>query len=419
MATTVNPLAAEVAALREYAPEIRDDPYRIYRRMRDEAPVYVDGSDVWLTRFEDVESGFLDTEQLSSRRLRGVRYKTLWQRLSAHGRALLDEMVDDESLLMGRQDGDDHRRLRGLAHQALTPRRVAALEPRIQQITDGLLDRFVAEGQSDLVANVAYQLPLIVIDELFGVPPAEQQLIRELAAATAAQRYYDADSGDAEQLIARAHERHQAFRHYVETLIERARTEGTDSTLVVALLAAEQAGDRLSDEEIFSMISNILFAGHETTAKLIGNGVYSLLKHPEQWALLCDDPALVPQAVEEVLRYEPVVQMMDRLAPDSFELQGVTIPAGSSVRLCIGSANRDPRQFEDPDRFDITRTPERTLSFGIGPHFCIGNALARLEARTFFTTFVERFPRAQLDPERPAAWAVRLHRGLSTLHVQV
>jgi cytochrome P450 len=413
-------LDEEVAALATFTrPEVRADPYRVYRRMREEAPVYVQGSVVWLTLFEDVEAGFRDSDRLSNQRLRGTRYKQLWQQLSAHGRVRLDEIIDNDSLVMGRLDGDQHRRVRELAHKALTPQRVASLEPRIQALTDDLLTQMAQSGDTDLIANVAYQLPLIVIDELIGVPPHEQHVIRELAEGGGGSQSYFENPTRAEELVAEAHRNNEAFRVYVQTLIGRARSEGSESGLVTALLAAEASGGRLTEDEIYSMLANLLFAGHETTVKLIGNGVYSLLTHPEQWALLREDPSLVPQAVEELLRFEPPVHSIERLAQETFELRGVTIPAQHTVRLCIGAASRDPLRYDDPDRLDITRTPGRSVNFGVGPHFCIGNALARLEGRIFFTTFLQRFPEAQLLPDQEIEWRGSVLRGLKSLHINL
>jgi cytochrome P450 len=398
----------------------RADPYSVYRELRENYPVFISDSTAWLTRHEDVEAGFRDSTNLSNQRLRGIRFNLLREHLSAESKVMLDKLTDDDSLLVGRQDGMAHKRLRDFLQQALTPQRMAALEPFIKELVDSLLDRMADAPSADLIAAAAFELPLRVIDELMGVPDDEQQIVRELAqAATFSEQLYIYPER-AESLIAEIYANHNRFRDYVQTIIERARQAGSKSSLVTALIGAEASGQQLSDAEIYSMLTNILFAGHETTAKLIGNSVYSLLTNLEQWDMIAADRSLIPNAIEELLRYQPPVQSIDRLAPSPIEIRGVTIPAGQTVRLCIGAACRDPQQYTDPDRLDITRTPGRTVVFGLGPHFCVGAPLARLESRVFLTSLFDRFPRMRLAEGFVPDWtSASSLRGLKRLDVDL
>ncbi len=409
-------LAEDVAALMEYGPAVRPEVYRIYRRLRDESPIYTYGAVTWVTPYADVAAGFMDA-QLSNRRLQSSRFMAAREGLTESERALLDDMIAFESLWMSRNDAPNHTRLRRLAHQALTPRRVAEMQEMIQTLTDDLLDRMALDDVSDFVAELAFRLPLGVISALIGVPAEDYENIRRWSDAivTSANRMGRPGFSD---FLASAHRDLTQFRNYVQELIAKQKARGGTS-LIEALLAAEEAGDKLSEEELFAMLVHLLFAGHETTANLVGNGLYALLVRPAEWASIREDPSLVPGAVEEALRFEAPFQFMERVALTDMEIRGVTVHVGQTVRLCIASANRDPLQYDDPDTFDATRPVTRGLGFGLGPHFCIGAALARLEAQTVFSTLIRRFPQLELASQS-VEWSEHPGvRGLKSLLVRL
>jgi cytochrome P450 len=391
--TGTSTLADDVGALMAYGPGVRPDVYRIYKRLREESPIFTYGAVTWVTPYADVAAGFMDTK-LSNRRLQSSRFKAARNGLDESERALLDDMIKFESLWMSRNDAPDHTRLRRLAHQALTPRRVAEMQGMIQALTDDQLDLMVTHDISDFIANLAFTLPLAVISALIGVPPEDYARIRRWSDAIVTSANRMGRPGFSDFLVS-AHQDLNDFRRYVQDLIDGQKSVGGTS-LINALLAAEEAGGKLTEDELVAMLVHLLFAGHETTANLIGNGLFALLTRPKEWASVRDEPSLVTGAVEEALRFEAPFQFMERVAITDMELKGVAIPEGQTVRLSIAAANRDPLQYDDPDRFDVSRPVTRGLGFGLGPHFCIGAALARLEAQTVFSTLIRRFPEIEL-----------------------
>jgi cytochrome P450 len=306
--------------------------------------------------------------------------------------------------------------LRRLANQAFTPQRVKDLEPRIAQVSQELVERIRVRGEADFIADFALPLPVIVIAELLGVPAADHDRFGVWSNRVMA-------SGDAvvgtEESLQQGMEAMVALAGYLAELIRQRRQQPRED-LISALVTARDAGDRLSEEELLGTCVLLLIAGHETTVNLLGNGLLTLLRHPEQLALLKEHPESIPSAVEEMLRYEsPIQRATPRFAAQPFELAGQRIEQGQQVSAVIGAANRDPAHFPDPDRFDITRNPNRHLSFGHGIHFCLGAPLARVEARIAFGQILESLPDIRLATEqpewRPATW----FRGLKRLPVVV
>jgi cytochrome P450 len=288
------------------------------------------------------------------------------------------------------RDGDDHRRLRRLVSKAFTPRMIERLRPRVQEIADDLLDPVVPEGAMDLVSAFAFPLPITVIAELLGVPPADRDRFRVWS-----------DAMVRPALAAAELERFGAlmtdFVAYLRALFEERRREPGED-LVSALVAVQDGGDTLSEEELSSMVALLIVAGHETTVSLIGNAVLALLTHPERRAAIERDPSLLPRAVEELIRYDgPVERALNRWAAVDVELRGQTIRRGESVIVILGAADRDPERFEEADTLDLASQREaRHLGFGRGSHFCLGAPLARLEAEIALGTLLRRLPGLRL-----------------------
>lgn len=288
----------------------------------------------------------------------------------------------------------DHTRLRHLVSKAFTSRMIEQLRPRVQQITDDLLDAVQDQGQMDLIADFALPLPMTVISEMLGIPLADQKPFRSWTQTllTAV--------GNPEQEVA-ALPTQEAFVQYIRTLLAEKRAH-PDISLTSNLVQAEEQGDRLSEIELISMIWLLIVAGHETTVNLIGTGVLALLEHPEQLYLLQHHPSFLPAAIEELLRAVNPVMYVSRYASEDVPLHGKVIHKGELVMVALIGANSDPHQFPDPDRLDITREERQHLAFGKGIHTCLGAPLARLEGQIAIGTLLRRLPSLRLacDPEQ-------------------
>jgi cytochrome P450 len=314
------------------------------------------------------------------------------------------------------QDPPDHTRLRTLVSKAFTPRAIEGLRGRIEFMVDALLDAAVDRGEMDLIADLAYPLPASVICEMLGVPLQDRDGLREWSADIA--RSLDAVIVSDPEVITRANAAGAALREYFERLVaERRRAPRAD--ILTGLIAAEEAGDRLSTDELFATVILLFLAGHETTANLIGNGVLALLRHPAELARLRDDPALIESAVEELLRYDSPVQRVSRMTTADVVIGDRTIPAGSLAMALLAAANRDPAYFPDPDRLDLARRDNRHLAFGSGIHFCLGAPLARLEGRIVFAALLRRCPRLALATDRVEWRQTFALRALMALPVRV
>jgi cytochrome P450 len=312
--------------------------------------------------------------------------------------ALLGEQGGLRSMLL--TDPPDHTRVRALVNKAFTPRHVARLRPHIQAICDELLALVERRGRMDVMADFATQLPAIVIAELLGVPAEDRIRFKEWSNDLISLLGNPDPAGAVERF-------ERGLDHllsYLRDVIGQRRRAPRDD-LISSMIAAQEERDALSDGELLATSNLLLVAGHETTTNLIGNGLLALLLHPAEMARLRDDLELVPSAVEEMLRYDSPVQATVRVTTETVELGGQTLPPGALVVAMIGAANRDPAVFPDPDRFDVARTDNRHLSFGFGPHFCLGAPLARLEGQVIFRALLARYPRLRLDredvPHRP------------------
>jgi cytochrome P450 len=320
-------------------------------------------------------------------------------------------MMDKWMLLM---DPPDHTRLRSLVHKAFTPRIIAQLRPTIQQLTDDLLDQMQAQAGKpvDLIAGLAYPLPVAVICALLGVPQADHHQFHGWSDAIAR----SLDLTEETAVYDAAAESAVALTGYLEDLLAERRARPQDD-LFSALVAVEEEGERLSTAELFATCALLLIAGHETTVNLIGNGTLALLRHPDQWQRLRAEPGLAESAVEELLRYDSPVQLTSRMACEEFEYKGSTFRRGQGVAFLLGAANHDPARFAEPARLDLARADNRHLAFGSGIHYCLGAPLARLEGEIAFSTLARRLPNLALTTEQVTYRDNYVLRGLTALPV--
>ncbi|HEX9923966.1 MAG TPA: cytochrome P450 [Anaerolineae bacterium] len=391
-------------------PEIRANPYPFYAQMRSQAPVHWDETmGFWvLTRYTDVAFAFGD-----ARFSRAQGLKQGFKRLPESDQQVAEPVYDAFSKMMTYADPPYHTRLRGLVSKAFTPRMIEHLRPRIQQLVDKLLDAAEAKGQIDVIDELAYPLPIIVIIEMLGLALEERQHFKEWSDDLFAILGLVRHSPD---LIKKAVQSLSEMTDHIVAL-GKERISQPQEDLLTGLVTVMEAGDRLSEDELVANIGLILGAGHETTTNLIGNGLLALLRHPDQMQKLREDPALAPGAVEEMLRYDNPAQIVYRSVTEEIELSGQWIGQGQLVNLIIGAANRDSAQFSDPDRFDITRHEGRQLGLGLGIHFCLGAALARLEGELVFNSLLRRFPAMQLATDTLEWQTHPTFRGLKALPV--
>jgi cytochrome P450 len=397
-----------------YSDAFRATTYETFAAMREHDPVLqqpgLDGeTPIWfLTRYEDVVAMLLDDERF----VLDAALALTPEELEARETPIppeLDKLINRHVLTT---DGDDHRRLRRLVSKAFTPRMVEQLRPRIQEIADELLENVEARGEADLVDAFAFPLPIIVIAELLGIPSEDRDRFRVWS-----NTFVSPPLG--EDALERFLEHTRELLTYLTELFERRRTDPAED-LVSALVQAEEQGDSLSENELFSMVILLIVAGHETTVSLIANSVLALLRHPEELERLRNDPTLVPAAVEELLRYDsPVERTLTRWAATDVELGRRTIRRGDFVVAVLGSANRDPERFSDPDTLDLDREDVRHVGFGRGRHFCLGAPLARVEAEIALTTLLRRLPGLRLTAQEDelAYRPVPLFRSLVSLPV--
>ena len=309
-------------------------------------------------------------------------------------------------------DPPDHTRLRGLVNRAFTPASIAAIEPRVQAIVADLLDAAEARGRFDVIADFAIPLPATVIAELLGVPTADLPQFKRWS------DHYVVILDSWEEIAFAELEASMAeFSAYVRELAAQRRAEPRGDLL--SALVAHHDGDVLTEDELVSTVILLIAAGHETTTNLIGNGLFTLLSTPRELARLRADPGLGASAVEEILRFESPVQVTFRVAGEAMPDVDERIQPGQEVMLALAAGNRDPAAFDDPDRFDVGRSPNRHLAFGLGPHFCIGAPLARLEGRIALSAMIARFPNLRLLDDAPAWRSSLAFHGLGHLNVSI
>jgi pimeloyl-[acyl-carrier protein] synthase len=396
-------------------PEFRDDPYQFFRLLREHEPVHHTPFGVYLVSRHADAAAIVRDPHLSSDQRNSELYQAFAEAAPAFDEDTMDQMND---VVMLFKDPPDHTRLRGLVSKAFTPKMVERLRVRVQAIVDERLDEVEArsDGRMDVVTDLAYPLPVVIICELLGVPPEDHATFSAWSSELAAS--IDPDPLLSPDQRARIQEAGNAFLEYFTDLIERRRRSLRDD-LLSALIEAEEGGDRLTEEELLGTALFLLIAGHETTVNLIGNGTLALLQHRDQLDRLRDDPSLDRHAVEELLRFDSPVQLTQRITLDEYRLGDVTIPKGQNLVPLLGAANRDPAEFDDPDRLDLGReNANRHVAFGGGHHFCLGAALARLEGAAAIGTLVRRFPAIELagEPVRRTTFTLR---GLEHLPVSI
>jgi cytochrome P450 len=398
-----------------YSHEFRAATHETYARMREESPVHLqpglDGeTPIWfVTRYDDVVAMLTDNERFVLDPALALTSEEIAALEAAIG--FEPDARVNENLLS--KDGDDHRRLRRLVTKAFTPRMVEHLRPRIQEIADELVDRVVDRGTMELVDDFAFPLPITVIAELLGIPVEDQQRFREWSNSFV----LPALTPELQEQLARHTDE---FVAYLDDLFAQRRAEPADD-LVSALVRAEDEGDHLSENELYSMVVLLIVAGHETTVSLITNAVLALLSNPDQLAELRADPALISSAVEELLRYDsPVERTITRWVAADGELGGCTLRRGEFVVAVVGSANRDESQFPGADVLDLRREAAgKHVGFGRGPHYCLGAPLARLETEIALETLLRRLPGLRLDiAEDDLYWRpIPIFRSLAELPV--
>jgi cytochrome P450 len=409
----IKPVAIRAMVAREWwqsgvtynplSPSVYTDPYPTYERLRDKDPVHWSPlMDSWVfSRYKHVDGILRDHKRFSN--------DTSKRGNPSH----IDESFDlanQPSMLF--RDPPDHTRLRALVSRAFTPAVVEGLAGHIRAIADDLLDQLDDPSAFDLMEAIAAPLPVIVIAELLGVPTEDRPQFQIWSRHRA--RGLEPNITDKERRLVT--EAGKELDAYFLGIIDQRRREPQDD-LISGLVAAEEAGDKLSQAELLAMLRLLLVAGNETTTKLIGNGMLALLRNPEQLEVLRQSPDLMPSAIEELLRYDAPVQLDVRVALEDVEFDGRHVKKGQGIMVLLGSANRDPEVFSEPDRLDLTRQEANHISFGRGIHHCLGASLARLEGRLTFEAIMERFADIRMQTDRPVFRDNIILRGLEVLPV--
>ena len=376
-------------------PEILADPYPFYHRLRAEDPVH--WNEAWgcwiLSRYADV------VDSLRDPRLSNARITQYLDQLPETVREEMHPLRRHVSTWLAFMDPPDHARLRALVSRAFTSLVVEGMRPRIEAVVDELLDAVQGAGQMDVIRDLAHPLPVIVITEMLGVPPEARDQFKKWSDDIVA----FLGSGRARpDKSARAQRSLLHLTDLLQDIVTR-RRKNPKEDLISALVKVQERGDRLSEEELVGNCVSLLIAGHETTANLIGNGLLALVRHSDQLQKLKDNPALIGTAVEELLRYDSPLQRNWRAATEDLAIGGKRIGKGQIVLQLLSAANRDPEQFVDPDRLDLTRQPNRHIAFGYGIHFCLGAPLARLEGQIAIQTILRRLPTLRLASDT-LAW---------------
>ena len=377
-------MATDEALFNPLTPEFHADPYPFYHRMRETDPVHLSPLGLWvLTRYGDCVTSLRDP------RFGRDGFEAI---LSAQYGGESETGRLPRSMLF--RDPPDHTRLRALVTRAFTPRVIEGMRGQIQAVVDRLLDRVEERGHMDVIADLAYPLPVTVICDMLGVPEGDHEQMKDWSSDII--RSLDAigiPSDDS--VVERGRVGRRGIAEYFRALLpERRRHPRAD--LLSSLIAAEEQGDRLTEGELLATCVLLFIAGHETTVNLIGNGLLALLRHPGELARLRAEPGLIGSAVEELLRFDSPVQRTARITNADVVVGGKTLPAGAFVITAIGAANRDPRHFAEPDRLDIGRTENRHIAFGFGIHFCLGAPLARVEGQLALGALMRRMPKLRL-----------------------
>jgi cytochrome P450 len=406
-----------LTALIQSQPQAIVDPYPLYRELLEHSPVHQLGPTVVLSRYEDVKLAVRESRRMSNQAYRvGSRASQIRAGLDERQVAAFDDVAAFEAMYISRADGDVHAELRDIAMRPFGPRRIVELRATIVRYLDELLDETLAGGGEvvDLVSAVMMQLPVMVICTLLNVPLADGPMIKAWSGRIGKNR-----GGVVASDLMDAHAALGEFRDYVQQIIDHHRRHPGNTDLVAAFMGAEGEA-RLTAEQLTAQFVVLLFAGSDTTNALMANGLLALLQQRDQWEAICADPELVAPAVEELLRFVSPVQFLWRVTTAPIEFGGVEVPPDTTVMPIIAAANRDPRVFADPDAVDVRRGDvEPHITFGYGPHFCLGNALARMESEIFFSTIARRFPDLELtvNPSELEWYGNAMFRTIRTMPV--
>ncbi|MFN2593994.1 MAG: cytochrome P450 [Actinomycetota bacterium] len=389
-----------------FDPEVHANPYPTYKRLRDSDPVHQSPfGGLLLTRHADITRVLRDPAMSSDFRNVELPFEI------TQGPA---QQLEERQPSMLFLDPPDHDRLRNLVHKAFTARRIEHLRSRIVEVVDDLVSRGSEKGEMDLVAELAYPLPVAIICDLLSVPVEDQEIFRKWSRDLV----QTLDPIVTQEVIERALSSGDAFKDYFRDLLAARRTDPQDD-LLTALIVAEDEGNKLSEEELLVTLTLLLVAGHETTVNLISNGMLALLQNPDQWDRLTKEPSLIKSAIEELLRYDSPVQFAARIPLEDLEIDGHHVSKNHEIVCILGAGNRDPQQFRDPDRLDISRADNRHLAFSAGPHFCLGASLARLEGQIAIGALADRLPNMRLADRPPQRRSTVTLRGLESLFVEV
>jgi cytochrome P450 len=384
------------------SPEFKRNPYPTYATLREEAPIFFDDNmRFWfVSRHDDVSAILRDRrfgrtiEHIMTREEAGLPPRNpayaSFHKLGAHS------MFDKEP--------PDHTRLRSLVHKVFTPRRVELLRGKIEGFSNDLIDKALPNGRMDLLEDFAVPIPVTVIAEMLGIPEADRHHLRPWSNDIVKLYELNHTPEQAQRAIAAAED----FSDYLRNLARQRKREPQDD-LITALATVEEAGDVLTEDELISTCVLLLNAGHEATVNVMGNGMLALFQNPDQFAMLRENPALLPTAVEELMRYDSPLQLFRRWVLEDVTYKGVEFKQGQEIALLFGSANRDPLVFDQPDTLDITRQENPHISFSLGIHYCLGAPLARLELQTSFAALLRRLPNLRLaaEPEYREGYVIR------------
>lgn len=388
-----------------------ENPYPLYARLRAEAPVHWSKAwGVWvLTRYADTLTIMRDPRHFSN----AGRFTKFLGTLPDDVQHAISHLKRSYSVGMLQSDPPDHTRLKVLVNKAFTPRAIELMRPRIEHLVNRLLDQVQAAGAMDVIADLAYHLPAIVIAEMLGVPPEDRQQFTRWTDDIVG---FQAKGRAALESAQQAQDSMLAMEAYFLRLCHQRRA-APEPDLMTALAQAEEAGDKLTEGELLSACTTLLVAGHETTRNLIGNGVLALLQNPAQLEQLRQQPGLISLAIEELLRFNGPLQRGWRRVTEGVELEGQPIRAGDLVYVMLGSANRDPAVFAEPDQLKLERQPNPHIAFGFGTHFCLGGPLARLEGAVAIETLLHRMPKLKLATDEVVWHDNSLIRGVKALPV--
>lgn len=414
--TLSRPLTEEVDAFFRVEPDLIADPYPLYKRIRDEAPVLRTHDRVLVSTYKDVRETLTSPLVLQGLAVRGTRFRNASAQAAEEERVKLAEMFGFLEKRLGGTNGDHHTRLRRLAQKVFTPRMVSRMEARIEAIANGLLDDIAAEDEVEFIDAYSFHLPLMVISEMLDISTDDREHLRLWANQLG--HFVGADWTDT-SIIDRTHDSVFNLRRYLTGVFD-ARRGGDTTDLLSALIAAEAGGDRFTEDELVAMITQLIFAGHETSTMFLGNSLVRLLdEYREQWDRLCADPALIPVAVEELLRFESPTHNIDKLAAEDFEIGGVEVKQWDTINVMIASANHDEEVFSNAEHLDLQRKYIPHVTFGFGAHYCLGAALARLEAQVSLRTLTRRFPNMRLTTDTIQWRPTHMNRGPLVLPVKL